>query len=319
MKAILLKEHGEPEVLTFADVPEPELGAGQVRIEVAYANITFVETQFRRDGWGPFADSLPMIPGNGVGGVITGVGEGADPALVGELVVSGLDGKGGYAERVVVDANAVLPVPPALDLADAVALLADGRTAMMLHARAGIGRGTRVLVEAAAGGVGSLLVQLAHNAGATVVGAVGSAAKFGIVEELGAGAVVGYGDAEWPQRVREACGEVDVVFDAVGGDIGRTAFDLIGEGGRLVTFGAASGSVTEIPEELAAERGVSVGWGLGGTPEEMRQFARNALAEAAEGRLRPVIGQRFPLARAADAHAAMESRSTIGKTLLEVG
>ncbi|ASR37881.1 NADPH:quinone reductase [Prauserella marina] len=319
MKAILLKEHGEPEVLTFAEVPEPELGAGQVRIEVAYANITFVETQFRRSGWGPFSASLPLIPGNGVGGIITGIGEGADPALAGERVVSSLNGTGGYAERVVVDAAAVLPLPPALDLADAVALLADGRTAMMLHAGAGVGRGTRVLVEAAAGGVGSLLVQLARNAGATVVGAVGGAGKFDIVRELGADAVVGYGDAEWPRRVREVCAEVDVVFDAVGGDIGKAAFDLIGEGGRLVTFGAASGSVTEIPEELAAERGVSVGWGLGAPPEEMRQYAKSALALAAEGSLRPVIGQRFPLARAADAHAAMESRSTIGKTLLEVG
>ncbi|PXY26677.1 zinc-binding dehydrogenase [Prauserella endophytica] len=318
MRAVWLKEFGEPQVLVAGEAPDPEPGPGQVLIEVAFANITFVETQFRRNGFGPFRIEPPVIPGNGVGGVISRVGEGVDPGLAGRRVVSSLGGHGGYAERAVADAAMVVEVPEGLELDDAVALLADGRTAVMLTHGAGLRPGERVLVEAAGGGVGSLLVQLANNAGALVVAAAGGDRKLELAWELGAEFTVDYRKPDWADRVREAVGGVDVVFDAVGGDVGGAAFELVERGGRMVTFGAASGAPTEIAEELAAERGVSVGWGIGGTPQELRGFAVTALAEAAAGRLRPVIGQRFPLARAAEAHAAIESRDTIGKTLLEV-
>ncbi|PXY21038.1 zinc-binding dehydrogenase [Prauserella muralis] len=317
MRAVWLKEFGEPEVLVAGEAPDPEPGEGQVLVDVAFANITFVETQFRRSGWGPFTAQPPLIPGNGVGGVITRVGPGADPGLAGQRVVSSLNGTGGYAERVAVDAGAVLEVPEGLGLDDAVALLADGRTATMLVSWARPRGGEWVLVEAAAGGVGSLLVQLARAAGARVVAAAGGQRKLELARELGAEVTVDYRDPGWAERVREAAGGVDVVFDAVGGDLGRAAFDLLGRGGRMLPFGAASGSMAEIPEELAAERGVTVSWERP-APEQLRAFARSALAEAAAGRLRPVIGQRFALERAADAHAAIESRATIGKTLLEV-
>lgn len=318
MRAVWLTRFGEPEVLVAGEAPDPRPDAGQVLIEVAFANVTFVETQFRRDGFGPFSGRPPLIPGNGVGGVITRVGAGADPNLVGSRVVSSLGGTGGYAEQVAVAADAVVPVPDGLPLDVAVALLADGRTATMLVRRARIRPGERVLVEAAAGGVGSLLVQLARQAGALVVAAAGGQRKLDLARELGAEVAVDYRKPDWTDRIREAVGGVDMAFDAVGGETGRAAFELLEQGGRMLTFGAASGTVTEIPEELAAERGVSVGWGLTATPQELRGFVRSALAEAAAGRLRPVIGQRFPLERAADAHAAIEARSTLGKTLLEV-
>ncbi|MBK1785760.1 zinc-binding dehydrogenase [Prauserella cavernicola] len=319
MRAVWLKEFGEPEVLVAGPAPEPEPGPGQVLIEVVFANITFVETQFRRSGFGPYRVQPPVIPGNGVGGVVSRVGEGVDAALVGKRVVSSLDGTGGYAERAVADAAGVLEVPEGLELDEAVALLADGRTAMLLLSGAALREGERVLVEAAGGGVGSLLVQLARDAGALVVAAAGGKRKLELAWDLGAEYTVDYREPGWTDRVRNAVGGVDVVFDAVGGDVGRAAFDLIAAGGRMITFGAAGGAPTEIGEDLAAERGVSVGWGIGATPEELRGFAASALAEAAVGRLRPVIGQRFPLEHAAQAHAAIESRDTVGKTLLEVG
>jgi NADPH2:quinone reductase len=317
MRAVWLREFGGPEVLVGEEAPDPVPGPGQALIEVEYANITFVETQLRR-GSGPFSVELPVIPGNGVGGVVRGVGAGVDLGLIGRRVVSSMGGSGGYAQLAVVDAGALVEVPAALALDEAVALLADGRTAVSLLRTAPMGEGERALVEAAAGGVGSLLVQLARAAGARVVAAAGGEAKLELARELGAQAAVDYREPNWPERVREAVGGLDVVFDGVGGDIGASAFELLEPGGRMLRFGLASGAWAAISEEAAAERGVELVSMARPAPDEMRSGTETALAEAAAGRLRPVIGQRFPLERAADAHAAIESRRTVGKTLLEV-
>jgi NADPH2:quinone reductase len=317
MRAVWLKEFGGPEVLVPGDAPEPVAGPGQVLVEVAYANITFVETQFRASGFGPYAAELPLIPGNGVGGVVTAVGEGVSPELAGRRVVGSMGGSGGYAERAAVAADVLVEVPDGVELAAAVALLADGRTAMSLVRAANLAPGDRVLVEAAAGGVGTLLVQLARAAGALVVAAAGGAHKVGLARDLGAEIGVDYREPDWTSQVRTAAGGVDVVFDGVGGEIGRSAFALLGRGGRMLSYGLASGAWADVPEELAAERGVTLVRPRT-TPEESRAFTAAALTEAAAGRLRPVIGRRFPLERAADAHAAIQSRVTVGKTLLEV-
>jgi NADPH:quinone reductase len=313
MRAVLLTEFGPPRVLVPADVPDPVARDGEVLIDVAYANITFVETQFRATGFGPFRGELPLIPGNGVGGVVAAADRRADPAWVGRRVVTSTGGSGGYAERVAVNADVLFPVPDGLALDDAVALLADGRTAAMLVDSASIRPGERVLVEAAAGGVGTLLVQLARSAGAEVVAAAGGERKLALARELGAADAVDYREPDWTERV----GRVDVVFDGVGGATGRSAFALLGDGGRMVSFGLASGERTTIDDAEAAARGVQL-VRPGATPEQMRGFTETVLARAAAGRVRPVIGQRFPLDRAADAHAAIEARVTIGKTLLEV-
>jgi NADPH2:quinone reductase len=313
MRAVVLSEFGPPDVLVPAETPEPVPGAGQVVIDVAFANITFVETQFRATGFGPFKPELPLIPGNGVGGTVTSAGTGADPAWIGKRAVSSTGGSGGYAERVAVDAAGLFEVPDGLGLDSAVALLADGRTAAMLVAAAGVRSGDRVLVEAAAGGVGTLLVQLARAAGAEVVAAAGGARKLAVARDVGASVAIDYGAPDWTESV----GAVDVVFDGVGGTTGRAAFELLDCGGRMLSFGLASGEWAGIPEEAAAARGVSLVRAQA-TPEQMRGFTERVLAEAAAGRLQAVIGQRFPLERAADAHAAIEARATVGKTLLEV-
>lgn len=314
MKAIWLREFGGPEVLVLGDAPDPVAGPGQAVTAVAHANITFVETQFRATGAGPFKPELPMIPGNGVGGVVAAVGAGVDPALTGSRVISSTGGAGGYAERVAVDAAGMIAVPDGLALDAAVALLADGRTATLLVRAAAPQAGERVLVEAAAGGVGSLLVQLAKAAGAHVVAAAGGPRKLGLARSLGADACVDYTEPGWTQRA----GRVDVVFDGVGGDVGRAAFTLLDDGGRMLSFGLASGSWAGIGEDAARARGVTLLGLSRPTPEATREATESALAAAAAGALRPVIGQRFPLARAADAHRAMAARETVGKTLLDV-
>lgn len=308
-----LTKFGDPSVLVAGEAPDPAPGPGQVLIDVAYANITFVETQFRATGAGPFKARPPFIPGNGVGGVIAAVGPDTDTALVGRRVVTSLTGTGGYASRVVVDASAPFEVPAGLALDDAVALLADGRTATMLVGAAAPAPGERVLVEAAAGGVGSLAVQLAKAAGAQVVAAAGGEHKLAVARKLGADVTVDYREPGWADRA----GALDVVLDGVGGEVARAAFGQLVPGGRMLSYGLASGEWAAVPPEEAAARGVTLIRPTP-TPPELRAYVQSALAAGAAGRLRPLIGQRFPLDRAADAHAAIESRATVGKTLLEV-
>ncbi len=313
MRTVWLREFGGPEVLVAGTAPDPVPGHGQVLISVAYASITYVETQFRRSGFGPNAAELPVIPGNGVGGVVAAVGDDVAADLVGRRVVASMGGSGGYAERAVVPAEALIEIPDGVSTDDAVALLADGRTALALLRAAEVAEGERVLVEAAAGGVGSLLVQLARTAGAVVVAAAGGERKVSLARGLGAHEAVDYRSPDWAAEA----GRFDVVFDGVGGAIGRSAFDLLGPGGRMLSHGLASGDWADVPAELAASRGVAL-VRLRLTPESSRVLTAEVLAEAAAGRLRPLIGQRFPLARAADAHAAIESRMTVGKTLLVI-
>jgi NADPH:quinone reductase len=315
VRAVVMREFGPPEVLRPAETEEVRAGPDEVMVDVEFANITFVETQIRA-GRPPHPSMLPALPailGNGVGGMVAGSGPGA-----GRRVVASLNGTGGYAERAAVPASRLIDVPAGLALRDAVALLADGRTALAVAGRADLEAGQTVLIEAAGGGVGTLLVQIARNAGARVVALAGHPRKLALARDLGADLTVDYRQDGWERQVRDATGQVDVVFDGVGGDIGRAAFGLLGAGGRFCPFGMASGSFAPVTPEQARAWRVTVRSGAGGSPEELAALARTALAEAAAGRLRPVVGQEFGLAEAAAAHAAIEARETIGKTLLTV-
>jgi NADPH2:quinone reductase len=294
VKAAVIHEFGPPSVLVAEPVPEPQ---GEVLVEVEFASITFIETIVRAGRSPMLPPPLPAILGNGVGGTAEG-----------RRVITTTGGLGGYAERAAVPRAGLIDVPDELALDVAVALLADGRTAVGLMRGAQVRPGETVLVEAAAGGVGSLLVQLARDAGAHVVAAAGAPHKLELARELGAQEAVAY------ERIPElGC---DVVFDGVGGRVGRAAFEALRPGGRMSSFGLASGAFTRADPEEAAARGVTLVRGAPPTAEESSERTRAALALAAEGRLRPVIGQRFPLAEAAAAHAAIEARATVGKTLL---
>jgi NADPH2:quinone reductase len=320
VRAVVLRAFGAPSGLQVEDVPDPMPGPRQVVVDVRYASITFVETQVR-SGHPPNPAMLPTLPavlGNGVGGSISAVGDGVEPILVGRTVVTTTGGRGGYAERAVVDVEAMVDVPAGVDLPDAIALLADGRTAMSLTDLVTLGPGVTVLVEAAAGGVGSLLVQLARRAGAVVVAVAGGARKVAVAADLGADYAVDYSQPTWTASVRDAVGAVDVVFDGVGGDIGRAAFELLRERGTFVPYGMASGSFTSMPDDDLARRHITVARSGPFDLGAMQALTRRALDAAARGDLRPVIGQTFPLERAADAHAAIEERATVGKTLLVV-
>jgi NADPH2:quinone reductase len=316
MRAVVLREFGPPAGLVVDRLPDPQPGPGQALVAVQLASVTFVETQIRagRPPHPAMAPALPVVPGNGVGGRVAAVGAGVDPALVGRRVVTTTGGTGGYAERAVVAAHALIELPDELAMADAVALLADGRTALALVEAVAPQPGETVLVLAAGGGVGSLLVQLAVAAGARVVAAAAGPRKGELARELGAELAVDYAQAGWTARA----GEVDAVFDGVGGPLAAAAFDLVTLGGRFCSFGMASGAFSPITDAVAADFGVTLVRAITLTPERQRTLSERALALAAAGRLRPLVGQTFALDRAGDAHAAIESRATIGKTLLVV-
>jgi NADPH:quinone reductase len=309
MRCVTVHAFGPPEALVAGEAPEPVAGDGEVVVDVELANITFVETQLRA-GKAPHPSMLPTLPvilGNGVGGDVAG-----------RRVVTSLGGSGGYAERAVAALERLVEVPDGVAMRDAVALLADGRTALSLMRRARLRIGETVLVEAAAGGVGTLLVQLARNSGAFVVALAGGQRKLAIARDLGAHVAVDYRADAWVEQVGEAVGGVDVVFDGVGGDIGLAAFDLLRAGGRFLPFGMASGSFAPVSAEAAEARGVAVLGPSAPNPDELVALTRAALEEAAAGRLRPVIGQEYVLEDAAAAHAAIEARVTVGKSLLKV-
>ncbi|WP_129838962.1 zinc-binding dehydrogenase [Streptomyces sp. RFCAC02] len=321
MRVVQVVRFGGPEVLVPGEAPEPVAGPGRVLVDVAVAGMTFVETQIRRgtDRWHE-RPRLPYVPGGLVAGRVSAVGERVDPAWLGRRVVAGTGETGGFAERAVAAVDDLFPVPDGLGLPEAVTLHGDGSTAQGLVEKAGIGPGDRVLVEAAAGGVGSLLVQLARAAGARVVGAARGSRKLAVVRELGADAVVDYSAPDWTEQVVRATGGFgpDVVFDGVGGRIGRAAFEVTARGGRFSVHGAASGEATVIDPAEARRRGVSV---LGieqlfDFGPQVARWAEGMMSLAAAGLVRPLIGQTFPLERAAEAHAAVENRTAVGKTLL---
>jgi NADPH2:quinone reductase len=228
---------------------------------------------------------------------------------------------GGYAELAVREIEALHRLPDGLADDAAVAMIGTGRTALAILEVGALTAEDVVLVTAAAGGLGSLLVQAARDAGATVVGVAGGPAKVQRVAQLGATLAVDYSAPEWSVAVRRALDgrEVTVALDGVGGAVGRGALELLGAGGRLILFGFSSGTPTELSAGDLFGRGITVSAAVGARmaqrPGGLRDLEEQALAAAADGRLAPLV-QRFALAQAAAAHEAIESRATIGKTVL---
>jgi NADPH2:quinone reductase len=306
---------GGPEVLTPVSGPEPVAEPGQAVIAVHAADVLFLDTLIRSGRaaqWFPVRP--PYVPGTGVAGTVISDG--------GRRVIAPTGQAGGYAEHVVVPASRLIAVPDGVDLRDAAAVLHDGATALGLAAATGFRSGEWVLVLSAAGGMGLLLVQLARAAGARVAGAARGPAKRNRILAAGAEVVADYSDPAWTEEILKATGGTgpDLVLDGAGGALGAAAFAITADGGRFSAHGAASGGFAPVDREEARRRGITV-VGIEQVqfgPGEHKGFAERALQEVAAGRMTPAIGQTFPLARAADAHAALENRSAIGKTLLTV-
>ncbi|WP_327422541.1 zinc-binding dehydrogenase [Streptomyces sp. NBC_01230] len=331
MHAVRLHTFGPAENLTYETTDDPVPGPGQVRIAVAAAGVHLLDTALREGMTGPFPApaELPTVPGREVAGTVDMLGESTDPALLGKRVVAHLGtAPGGYAELAVTDADRLHRIPPALDEAEAVAMIGTGRTTLGILQFTDLGPDSIALVPAAAGGIGTLLVQYAKNAGATVLGLAGGPAKTAAVRANGADLAVDYTLPDWPRQVRahlDGLGRrATVVYDSVGGVTGRAAVDLLGKGGQHIVFGWSgeglhNGSPLTFTDEELAERGITSRSVLGPAMMQkaggLRVLEERALTEAATGRLRPAV-QRFPLAAAAAAHRALETRGTMGKVVL---
>lgn len=322
MQVVEVDRFGGPEVLQAREAPSPEAGPGQAVLQVAAADVLSVDTVIRSgQAQGFFPVRPPYIPGNGVAGSVIATGPGVDPAWQGRAVVAhtgGAGGSGGYAEQAAVPAEDLIPVPDGVGLAEAAALLHDGATAAGLLERVGVRPGEWVLITAAAGGMGVLLVQLARLAGGRVIAAARGQRKLDVARQAGAEAALDYSTPGWPAQVRALTGGhgADVVFDGAGGQPGGAAFGVTAARGRFSAHGMLDGGFAAIDPGVEQARGITV-HGIGGYhPAAFRRHAATALTDAAGARIRPVIGQTFPLAKAADAHAAMAARTTVAKTLL---
>ncbi|MYU20291.1 zinc-binding dehydrogenase [Streptomyces sp. SID8352] len=325
MHAVRLHAFGPAENLVPEEVEDPRPGPGQVRIAVRAAGVHLLDTAVREGIRGPLPElpELPTVPGREVAGVVDAAGGGTPETWLGRRVVAHLGFRpGGYAELAVTEADRLHDIPGNLDFAGAVAMIGTGRTAMGIVQFTDLGPGSVVLVPAAAGGIGTLLVQYARTAGATVIGLAGGPEKAARVAANGADLAVDYTEPGWPQRVRAHLGgrAATVVYDGVGGDVAREAVALLGPGGRHLVFGWSGRGLHDGAPYLV--EGVSeqvlgpVMMNRTGGPDPVRTLELRALAEAAAGRLTPAV-QRFPLAEAAAAHRALETRATVGKVVLE--
>ena len=307
--------------------PDLQPTDGQVRIAVEAAGVHLLDTSIRAGEPGPFGiATLPMTPGREVAGTVDAVGPGVDepsgPGWLGRRVVVHLGAaNGGYASQVVAPVDALIPIGADVDAAEAVAMVGTGRTALGILGEAQLGAADVVIVTAAAGGLGTLLVQAASNAGCLVVGVAGGPTKVDLVRSLGADIAVDYRREGWVDDVKSALGDrtINVALDGVGGTIGRAAFDLVAPGGRMVLFGYTEGAPMELSAPDLFAHGVSVTAAIGprmfARPGGIQGLAIEAVERLENGDWHPVV-DRFGLDRAADAHTALEARRTTGKVVL---
>ena len=323
MHAIRLHAFGPPGNLVLDEVPDLAPSSGEVRIAVEASGVHLLDTTLRRGEEGPLPrPELPTVPGREVAGVVDAIGPDVDPDWAGRRVVAHLGlVPGGYAEQAVTEVARLFPVPDHVGFPEAVAAVGTGRTAMGVVELEPAGADDVVLVPSAAGGLGWLLVQSALGAGATVVAAA-RGERTNALSELGADLVVDYGEPGWDKRVRDELDGVTLVYDGVGGEVGRTSLELLRPGGRLVMFGFSSGTATEVTTADLLQRGISAGWSLGARmnalPGGIPGLAGRALDRVASGEWRPLVST-YPLADAARAHADLEGRRALGKVVLVTG
>ena len=322
MKAIVVREFGGTERLELVDVPEPVAGPGQVVVEVAAAGVNYADVMMRRGLYvgGP---PPPFVPGLEVAGRVASLGEGVDKVAIGQEVIA-LVPAGGYAERVVAPAAAVMPRPAGMSAVAGAAFPVNFYTAdFALHFAGNLQPGQTVLVHAAAGGVGTAAVQLAKQAGARVIATASSAAKLERVRALGADVVVDYTTEDFVDVAKRETGGkgVELVLESVGGDVFEQSVKALRSLGRLVVYGVASADVRRPdPRELLFRNLWIIGLHIGvlmQTPAIAGPASTRLFGLLASGRIAPQVGHVLALEEAARAHELLEDRANYGKIVLE--
>jgi NADPH:quinone reductase len=320
MNAIVVERTGGPEVLQLRETDLPEPGRGEVRVRVEASGVNFIDV-YHRTGLYPLP--LPFTPGSEAAGVVDAVGEDVADLAVGERVAYAMK-PGSYAEFALVPAERLVRVPDGIDARQAAAAMLQGMTAHYLVTGSyPVQEGDTVLVHAAAGGTGLLLVQLARQRGARVIGTVSTGEKERLAREAGADEVIRYTEDDFEQETRRLTGGrgVQAVFDSVGQSTFLGSLRSLAPRGTLVLFGQSSGPVQSFDPALLARHGSlfltrpSLGHYIA-TREDLLWRAGEVMEAVRSGALRVRIDRVFPLREAADAHRALEGRRTTGKLLL---
>ena len=337
MRALVITEHGGPEVLKVEERPDPSPGVGEARIAVKASGINFADLMARM-GLYPDAPKVPCVVGYEFAGVVESLGEGVDGVAVGDRVMGGTR-FGGYAELVAVGVDQLVPLPADWSFEEGAAFPVNYATAYAGLCRYGsVHKGERVLLHAAAGGVGIAATQVAKHIGAEIFGTA-SASKHEVIKGFGVDHAIDYNADDFVKAVRRLTGEreaLDLVMDAVGGSSFRKSFSLLRPGGRLVCFGASSlvgGDTRNIPRALKgvietpwfnplrlmppskAVIGLNMLtlWDAKGSLDEYIE----PLSEWIEaGAIRPVVAEAFPLEQGPEAHRFIQERKNVGKVVL---
>jgi NADPH2:quinone reductase len=320
-KAIQFSRTGGPEVLEYVDVEVGEPGPGQARVRNHAIGINFIDVYFRT---GLYPLDLPSGLGQEAGGVVEAVGEGVTHVKPGDRVAYAARPNGSYSEVRVMPADILLHLPDAIDFETAAAMMLQGMTVQYLLKRTfPVKAGDTILFHAAAGGVGLIACQWARALGVNLIGTVGSNEKGELAKAHGAAHVINYNTENFVERVKEITGgaKVPVVFDSIGKDTFIGSLDCLAPRGTMVSFGNSSGPVPAFTlNELVSRGSLYITrptlLSYTSTRADLEATAQDLFDVVASGQVKVTIGQRFPLAQAADAHRALEARKTTGSTIL---
>ena len=322
MKAVLCKQYGPPESLTFEDLPSPRPGPGEVVVTVKAASVNFPDVLIIQNKY-QFKPPLPFSPGSELAGVVKEVGSGVSDYRPGDKVIA-FTTYGAFAEEVKTEAARLVPMPEGMDYPSAAAfLLTYGTSDHALRDRGALKAGETLLVLGAAGGVGLAAVEIGKALGARVIACASSEDKLAVCRSHGADAGINYATEDLRERIKALTDGrgPDVVYDPVGGPFSEPAFRSIAWRGRLLVVGFAAGDIPKLPLNLALLKGASVVgvfWGdfARREPREFAASVRQLGAWFREGKLRPHVSQTFPLAKAVDALKLMAARQVKGKVVL---
>lgn len=322
MKALVCREFAPLDALEIEELPDPKPANGEVVIDIRAASVNYPDALMVQGKY-QVRPERPFVPGLECAGVIREVGP--DCTIATGTRVLGMLANGAYAERVAVPEDAVLPIDAAIGFAEAAALATTyGTVWHALKDRAALEAGETLLVLGAAGGIGTAAIELGKLIGATVIAAASSEQKLEVPRRLGADHTVVYSKEDWRDDLKAITGGegVDVVCDPVGGPYTEAAFRSTGWGGRYLVVGFAAGEIPRLPLNLPLLKGssvVGVFWGQfrQRDPAGSRAELEWLIGQAADGKIRPVITQRYSLDRAVDAMRDVYERRAIGKVIIE--
>jgi NADPH2:quinone reductase len=324
MKAVVCRQHGDPNVLEYTELDSPTPGPGEVRIAVHAAGVNFADI-LQVAGTYQVKPAFPFSPGLEVAGEVVECGKGVGHLKVGDRVVS-LCQHGAYAEEIVVPGPAAIPLPDDMDFITAAGFLVTyGTSHLALDHRGGLRSGETLLVHGAGGGVGHTAVELGKLLGATVIATAGSDKKLALAKECGADHLINYRTEDFRSLVKKITQGrgADVIYDPVGGDVFDESLRCINWAGRLLVIGFASGRIPAAPANRLLVKNcavVGVFWGayLMREPQIIYQSIQQLLGWVAEGKLKPRIMQTYPLEKASQALLDMAARRSCGKLVIEI-